>query len=470
MSRTISVNPITRISGFMDIEVRVENNKVVDAKSSGLLFRGFEKMLFGRAPLDAIYFTERICGICSTAHSVASTLALEDALQVFPKENDKMLRDIIHGWEFIQNHIRHFYLYTLPDFVVTPDIQPVSSAGNYDLRLPEVLNKRISQSYLEAVKYSRLAHQGLAVLGGKAPHNHGIFVGGVTEKLDASKLIHLKYLASEIKNFIVNRMIEDVYIIADYYKDYYAMGQGYGNLMSFGVYDTYNEKEISYVQPSVLLEGQIKPFNPMKITESIYNAWYSGETVQDNPFDDKAEPDMDKTPAYSWVKSPRYEGSPMEVGPLARMILSGNYANRVSMMDRTIARVLEAKKIIEIIEGLLQSTSFEELGQRPYEIPDTARGGGLIDTTRGALGHWVSIEGKRINHYNIITPSAWNCSPTDSMGIKGVVEQALIGTEIQNLEQPVEIGRIVRSFDPCISCATHVLSDRFKPVEVIICP
>jgi hydrogenase large subunit len=468
MSRTLSINPITRISGFMEIEVKIENNKVVEAKSSGLLFRGFEKMLIGRAPLDAIYFTERICGICSTAHAVTSTLALEDGLKVFPKENDKILRDIIHGWEFIQNHIRHFYLYTLPDFVVTPDVQPVTSIGNYDLRLPEDLNKKISQDYLEAIKFSRLAHQGLAVLGGKAPHNHGIFVGGVTERLNASNQIQLKYLVSQIKDFIINRMLEDVYIIAEYYKDYFKIGRGYGNLMSYGVFDTYKEKEVSYVQPSVYLNGQIKPFQPEKITEGIYSSWYAGESVQNDLFNAKTEPDMDKSQGYSWVKSPRYEGNPMEVGPLARMILSGNYENKISMMDRTIARVLEARKVIEIIEGLLQRATFEEVGQKAYEIPDNARGGGLIDTTRGSLGHWVSIEGKKISHYNIITPSAWNCSPTDSMGIRGVIEEALIGTEIQNPEQPVEIGRIVRSFDPCISCATHVISDRFNPVEIII--
>lgn len=468
MSRTILVNPITRISGFMEIEVKVENNKATDAKSSGLLFRGFEQMLIGRPPLDAIYFTERICGICSTAHSFTSTLALEEALKTYPKENDKILRDIIHGWEFIQNHIRHFYLYTIPDFVVTPDIQPVYSGGIYDLRLPDELNKKISQDYLEAIRFSKLAHQGLAVLGGKAPHNHGIFAGGVTERLDASKLTQLQYLISETKAFIANKMLEDVYTIAEYYKDYFAMGRGYGNLMSYGVYDTYKEKELSYVKPSVMLNGQIKAFEPLKITENIYNSWYAGEDVQNNLFDENTEPDMDKSQAYSWVKSPRYEGNPMEVGPLARMILSGNYQNRVSMMDRIIARVLETKKVIEIMESLLHRASFEEVGQKVYEIPESSKGGGLTDTTRGALGHWVSIKDKKISQYNIITPSAWNCSPTDSMGVRGVIEQALIGTEIQNPEQPVEIGRIVRSFDPCISCATHVVSDKFGPVEIII--
>jgi hydrogenase large subunit len=468
MSETIRINPITRISGFLEIEVKIENHKVVEAKSSGLLFRGFEKMLLGRTPFDAIYFTERICGICSTAHSYTSTLALEDALRAYPNENDEMLRDIIHGWEFIQNHIRHFYLYTLPDFVVTPDIQPVYSNGNYDLRLPDVLNKKISEHYLEAIKYSRLAHQGLAILGGKAPHNHGIFVGGVTERMDASKFTHMKSLVSEIKDFIVNRMIEDVNIIADYYRDYFSMGRGCGNLMSYGVYDNYKDKELTYVYPSILLNDLISSFNPSKITENIYNSWYVGALVESDLFKEDTVPDLDKPQAYSWVKSPRYEGHTMEVGPLARMILSGNYPKEISMMDRTIARVLETKKIIDIIEAMMERISFQDVNQRIYEIPDSARGGGLTDTTRGALGHWISIENKKISRYNIITPSAWNCSPTDSNGIRGVIEQALIGTEIQNPAQPVEIGRIVRSFDPCISCATHVISDRFNPVEIII--
>lgn len=468
MGTKITLNPITRISGFMEIQVEVERHKVIDAKCSGLLFRGFKKMMIDRPPLDAIYFTERICGICSTAHSVTATLALEDALKVYPNENDKMLRDIIHGWEFIQNHIRHFYLYTLPDFIITPEVQPIYSKGNYDLRLPEILNNEISRHYLEAIKFSRLAHEGLAVLGGKAPHNHGIFVGGVTENLDASKFTHLKSLISDIKDFINNIMIPDVYIISNYYRDYFSMGIGYKNLMSYGIYDTYKENQLSYVNPSILFNNQIRPFDKSKITENIYSSWYTGDVEQYDNFNQETNTNMTKAGAYSWIKSPRYDEIPMEVGPLSRMILSGNYENKISMMDRTIARVLESKKIIEIMEQLLDKVSFQKVGQMRYEIPDKSTGGGLTDTTRGALGHWISIENKKISHYNIITPSAWNCSPADSNGVHGVIEQALIGTEIQNPNEPVEIGRIVRSFDPCISCATHVISDKCNPVEIII--
>lgn len=463
MGTKISINPITRISGFMQIDVEVENHKIINAKCSGLLFRGFEKMLIGRAPLDATYFTERICGICSVAHSISSSMALESALKLYISGNASMLRDIIHGWEFIQNHLRHFYLYTMPDFAVTPDVQPISSIGNYDLRLPEKFNKKISLDYLEAVRLSRLAHQGVAILGGKAPHNHGIVAGGITGILDVSKLIHAKAIVSEIKEFIAGNMLEDVYILADYYKDYFNMGKGFGNLMSYGVFDNF------YVKPGIMINGQLEDFRSKNITENIYNSWYAGNDVQDNLFNEKAEPDMNKSQAYSWVKAPRYKENTMEVGPLARMIISGNYKNRVSMMDRTVARVLETKKVIEIIENLLESVNLENaVNLKVPDMPESAVGSGLIDTSRGSLAHFISIENKKISHYNIITPSVWNCSPTDSKGIKGTIEQALMGTEIQNIKHPVEVGRIVRSFDPCISCATHVISGSLSPVDIVI--
>lgn len=458
MRQKISISPITRISGLMKIEIEIENHKVVDAKSSGLLYRGFEKILIERDPLDAVYFTERICGICSTAHSYVSTLALEDALKVNVDSNDIMLRGIIHGFEFIQNHIRHFYLYTIPDFVVTPDVQPVYSASNHDLRLPYYLNKEISDDYIEAVKMSMLAHQALAILGGKAPHNHGIFVGGVTEKLDSDSFIKLKYLTDKIKAFIENKMVKDADIISRYYSDYFSIGKGYGNLMSYGVYNNFNDKDIFYLNPQVLINGIRMPFNESYISESIYSSWYSGKEEEQYDYHGPDPTDLNKKNAYSFIKSPRYNKNAVEVGPLARMILSGEYPYRLSTMDRTLARVYEAKKIINIIEGLLARVKFNDLKDKNYSIFDNADGKGLMDTTRGSLAHFISIKDKKIQHYNIITPSTWNCSPKDENGIYGVIEKALIDTPVENLNEPVEIGRVVRSFDPCISCAVHTMS------------
>ncbi|MDF2547886.1 MAG: Ni/Fe hydrogenase [Anaerosolibacter sp.] len=465
MGNIITINPVTRISGFLEIQIEVENHIVIDAKSSGLLFRGFEKMLRGRPPLDAIYFTQRICGICSTAHSMGSTFALEDALKVTASENDRMIRDYIHGCEFLQNHLRHFYQYTLPDFVKGPEISPLYEASHQDFRLPEKLNQELASHYLESLKYSRLAHEMLATLGGKAPHNHGIFVGGITVNLDASEFNKVKSILKNIKGFVLDKMIPDVYIIAEYYPDYYHIGSGYRNLMSYGVFD-YPDKEIFYVAPGVWVGGTRQEFQENQITENIYKAWYEAQKNTQQPTDPTVEEDIKKEGAYTWIKAPRYEGLPMEVGPLARMWLSGQYTRGISTMDRTIARVLEVKKIIEVMEGLLERMKLQPANQRPYAIPDQALGKGLIDTTRGALGHWISIDNKVIKNYEIITPSSWNLSPEDSKGVKGTLEKALIGTLIHDINHPVEVGRIVRSFDPCVSCATHIVSDQFDPVKI----
>lgn len=464
MKEKIVINPLTRLSGFLEIEVQVENHEVVDAKSTGWLFRGFEKMLEGRPPLDAIYFSERICGICSTAHSMASALALEKALNVIPAENDSIIREIIHGCEFLQNHLRHFYQYTFPDYVKGPKINPVYNISG-DYRLPQALNDKLSEHYLASVQYSRQAHKMIAILGGKAPHNHGIFVGGVTVNMDSSKYIEVKAILSSIKAFIDNIMLEDIYIIAEYYSEYFKNGGGFGNLMSFGLFNKYTDEPYRYVQPGVLLNESRLPLNEDKITENIYYAWYKSDEYSLKPEEGFVEPDIQKENAYSWIKAPRYDSYPMEVGPLARMWLSGEYTRGISTMDRTIARVLETKKICCILENLLTKIKLEPTKQERYEIPVTAKGVGLTDTTRGALGHWLAIKDKRLEYYSVITPTTWNISPTDSKGVKGVAEKALLGTHIENLKNPVEIGRIVRSFDPCVSCATHLITDKSTDIR-----
>ena len=175
MAKTITIDPVTRISGFLEIKAKVKKNVIVKANASGLLFRGFEEMLKGRVPFDAVYFTERICGICSTAHAMASTLALEDALKITVSLNDSYLRDIMHGFEFVQNHLRHFYLLSMPSYARISSIKLVGEEQYRDYRLPEKINKKIEEHYVKSIELSRLAHEGLATLGGKAPHNHGDF-------------------------------------------------------------------------------------------------------------------------------------------------------------------------------------------------------------------------------------------------------------------------------------------------------
>ncbi|HWI51482.1 MAG TPA: nickel-dependent hydrogenase large subunit [Symbiobacteriaceae bacterium] len=464
MSRRIVINPVTRISGFMEIDVTLDAGAVVDAKTRGSFFRGFEQIMVGRNPFDAIYLTQRICGICSSAHSVASAVALESALGVQVTEQGRYLRDIIHGCEYLQNHIRHFYQYTLPDYVRLPAVSGAFVADHGDYRLPGALNEELAAHYFAALPVSRLAHQMLAVMGGKAPHNHGVFVGGVSRSPTVDQIVTMKSLLQEITAFISETMVPDAQALGRYYEDYFAMGRGPGNLLSYGAFDRYGQLGTLYVDPLVSLNGRVEPFRPERITEAIDYAWYQGKRSY-TPFETISEPDLHKEGAYSWVKAPRYDGVPCEVGPLARLWLCGEYRNGISAMDRTIARALEARKIAGILATLLDHVRPGLHLQQEWQLPDKAMGAGLVDTTRGALGHWLKIENRVLSFYQIITPSAWDFSTRDARQY-GTAEQSLLGTQVRNPDQPVELGRILRSFDPCMSCATHVYSPGREPVTI----
>ncbi|HCQ89309.1 MULTISPECIES: nickel-dependent hydrogenase large subunit [unclassified Clostridium] len=465
MGKKVVINPMTRISGFLQIEVEIENNKVIEAKSQGMLFRGFEKMLKGRNPSDAIYFTERICGICSTAHSIGSARALERAFNVEVPPNENIIRNILHGCEFLQNHLRHFYQYTLPDYVSGFNIDPLYEVNHDDFRIPEDRQKRLIEDYFISTEYSKRAHKLLALLGGKAPHNHGVFLGGITVTLDAEKLLEAKAMLSEMKSFITNRMVEDIETISKYYEDYFKIGASQGNFMSFGLFDDYGD--MSYVKPKIILkDGKEMNIDKDKITENIYKSWYVGEKETFTFQDERWTPDSQKKEGYTWIKAPRYEGVPMEVGPLARMYISGVYKKDSSTMSRLVARVLEAKKVAETMESLLNIVELKAPSKKNFVIPEKAIGYGLQDTTRGTLAHFIGIEAKQIDKYTIITPSTWNLSPKDDKGVRGAIEEALVGSHIQDFNNPVEVGRIVRSFDPCVSCATHVVSKNASTVEI----
>lgn len=440
MTQKVIIDPLTRLSGLLRIEVTIEDNKVTNAKCTGNMFRGLENILRGRSPLEIVYYTERICGVCSTAHSYISSLAVENALGITGDLNSSVIRDFIHGCEFLQNHIRHFYAFVLPDYIKGPPISPMYNEELVDYRVPDYINQRLSGHYLEGLKYSSMARQILAILCGKAPHNHGIQIGSTTANFDASQYVEINSMLKNITDFIKEVMLEDIDIISMYYGDYYEKGITDGSYLSYGAFDVYTNTEAFYLKPAVMINGIKYNMDENKIHEDIY---YCNDSDGNR-----------------LIKAVRYDGLAMEVGPLARMQLTGEYTRGSSTMDRLKARVLECYKIAGIMQKLLFMMEFSSSSKVEYEIPESGCGKALKDTTRGALGHWVYIENKRIRGYEIMTPSSWNLSPQDSTGEKGVLEKALIGTNIENEQFPVEIGRIIRSFDPCISCAIHVTTSK----------
>lgn len=450
------ISPVTRLNGFWRIDVNIENSRVVDAYSSGIFFRGIEKILLGRDPRDAVYFTERICGICSTAHAIASSLVLEDAFKIKPPRNGIIIRNLIFGADLLQNHIRHFYFLAMPDFVRGPDKPPFTPRYEVDYRLTKTQSEKIFENYMESIHISRAAHDMVTIFGGKIPHNHGILAGGATVPPTGDNIRMFLSLLSRVQAFIKNKMTADLEILAEAYSDYYKIGIGTKNLMAFGMFPHPDKEDDFYFKPGVLSGGKREKFNLKAIHEHVKHSWYEDSTPLP-PEKGETVPDTGKAGAYSWVKAPRYNGLSVESGPLARLTLSGDYNGGYSVMDRIAARVMEAKIVSQLMADWCLDLEIGKPIFTPYEISGDAEGVGTVEAMRGGLGHWMRVRAGRISHYQVITPSAWNCSPRDDRGKRGPIEEALVGTPIKDFEQPIEAGRVARSFDPCLACAIHML-------------
>lgn len=460
----VVVDPVTRLEGHLKIEVKVDNGYVVDARATGTLFRGFEQLLLGRHPSDAQHITQRICGVCPVSHGMAAVLALDAAYGVTVPENARIMRNLVMGANMIDSHILHFYHLALPDFITGPDMPPWQPSWNVDKRFSASQEAALVNSYVTALAIRRKAHEMGALLGGRLPHPPTYVPGGFTASPDSNKLDKFESYLTEIISFINNTYIPDVHALKTVYADYFFLGGGYGNLLAFGAFDQgggnllFKRGRIA----NAAVSYTVAPVDVAAITEKVTYSWYSSPdnlnpaVGQTTPVDPAA-----KTGAYSWLKAPRYEGLAYEAGALARMRVSQLYDGGVSVMDRHLARAYETLHLAEAMVGWVQELR-DRLGQPVYTaapVPSGSRTAiGLTEAPRGALGHWLEINSGKITHYQVITPTCWNASPRGAGDTDlGPLEKALIGTPVANINQPIEVLRVIHSFDPCLSCAVHVM-------------
>ena len=501
----ITIDPLTRIEGHLKIEVTVENGVVKEARSSGHLFRGFELLLRGRDPYDAQHITQRICGVCPTAHGMAAALNLDAAYGIADRipDNGRVIRNLIQGANFIMSHIIHFYHLAALDYVdvtkaasyegkdpalvsVKDFISRALGAGDMsmlgpfypryegDYRLPPEVDQAAVAHYVQALDMRRLAHEMSAIFSGRMPHSVGIVPGGVTATPTVDDIANFLWKLQELRYFIDNTYIPDVLAVAGAYSDYFEVGKGCGNLLSYGVFDLeVREKDLAK-RKRLLSQGitsasdlQHQPYEPSKITEDVKNSWYSSKSGL-NPSNGETDPDSHKPDAYSWIKSPRYNGEVYEVGPLARMVVTytageptvqqlvndtlGQFnaspAALFSVLGRHAARALECKFVADQMANWILEVKPGEPVCTEFETPLDGYGMGLWEAPRGAVGHWLKIEDKKIANYQCVNPTNWNASPRDDKGQPGPIEQALVDTKIKDESNPFEVVRIVRAFDP----------------------
>ena len=506
----IVIDPITRIEGHLKVEAVVDNGEVKEAKSAGTLFRGFELILKGRDPRDAVRITQRICGVCPTSHSVASTLCLDSAVGLGGSipDNGRLMRNLILGSAHIADHILHFYhltaldyvdvtkvakyegndatLNSVKDFIQRGALGPFMPRYEGDYRFPDAVDQQLVAHYIEALRMRRKAQEMCSIFGGKMPHNVAIVPGGVTEVPTVDKIASFLWRLNELRTFIDQVYLADVLAAAEVYSDYFQIGSGCRRLLSYGSYDLdgkepdLTKRKRLFKQGTVDADLNLSPLDVSAITEDVKHSWYDDSTTGRKPDQGETIPKEGKAGAYSWIKSPRYNREVYEVGPLARIMatyLSGDERVKsivdpalarfkagpevmFSTLGRHLARAVSCKVIADTMASWLLEIKPGEPVYQEYEIPDESTGVGLVEAARGALGHFIRIKDKRIANYQCVVPSTWNMSPRDDKGQPGPLEQALTGTKIRDEANPFEVVRIVRSFDPCLACAVHLITPK----------
>lgn len=571
--RRIAIDPVTRIEGHLRIEVNVDANNVIrNAVSVGTMWRGLEPILQGRDPRDAWAFVQRICGVCTGVHALASVRAVEDALGISIPKNANAIRNIMHLSLFVHDHLVHFYHLHALDWVdivsalsaspkATSELAqsisswPNSSPGYFSdvqkkvkqmvgsgqlgpfrngywghpaYKLPPEANLMAVAHYIEALNFQREIVKIQAVFGGKNPHPMWLVGGvpsainvhgaGATGAINIERLNLVADIAERTLTFISQVYIPDLLAIASYYKDWFKLGDGLAsrNLLSYGEFPTLanDDSNRSLMIPrGAILNGDLTHVHevdlrdPNQIHEFVEHSWYSypDEKAGLHPWEGKTDMTFrlgpktrggtngerieafDEGDKYSYIKAPRWKGNAMEVGPLARLVIayvSGDKRIKdlvdstlknldlpltalFSTMGRTAARGLEGlwaaeklKEEIALLQANIKAGNTATANTEKWEPktwPAEAKGVGYGEAPRGALGHWIRIKEGKIDNYQCVVPTTWNASPRDSAGNIGPYEASLLGVPMADPAKPLEILRVIHSFDPCLACATHVI-------------
>lgn len=464
MSTVLKISPVTRIEGHLDVEVTVESvggeDQVIDARVGSPMFRGFEIILQGRDPRDAVHYTQRVCGVCPVSHGMAASLALEQAYRVVPPANGRILRNLTLGANYLQSHVLHFYHLAALDFIDTSghlDMSPWAPRLPASDLLTGDVAKGLIDHYVQALAIRRKAHQMGAIFAGRMPSTASFVCGGATVAPTADQVDQFRGLLDEITAFIDDVYLPDVGALAALFPAYATVGRGSGNLLSFGVFDLDATGDSKLLARGRSANGVDADVLHDRVREYVAHSWYAPGSTNRAPSVGLTEPMPEKEGAYSWLKAPRYEEEVHEVGPLARMWVNGDYREGISVIDRHAARALEARKVAGAMQGWLDEVV---PGGPVFQYADTpveAVGVGMTEAPRGALGHWVEISDQLISRYQLVTPTGWNASPRDDAGRPGAMEQALVGTPVADFTSPVEPLRVIHSFDPCVACSVHLL-------------
>lgn len=472
--KRIVIGPFNRVEGDLEIGLDIEAGTVRSARVNSPLFRGFEQVLIGRAPEDALAIVPRICGICSVAQSAAAAAALAQLAGVTPPPNGVLAGRLVQATENLADHLTHFYLFFMPDFA-RPAYVDRDWYSEIARRFTAQRGSAIGPWLQARARFFNLT----GFLAGRWPHTLALQPGGSTKATTAAERIRLAALLREFRHFVEHTVLGDtleafaeighgnalnawagardsdfaLFVRAADDLGLASIGRAKDRFLSFGAYDLF---------PAGLLAADlaVNPLDPAKIAEDVSHSWLIGDQPL-APAKGETRVDADKAGAYTWCKAPRYGGEVAETGALARQLADGHPLlhdlvrhNGASVSARIVARMIEVARVVPAMEGWVHQLQPGEPFCLPAPLPDSGSAFGLVEAARGSLGHWLSIKRGRIERYQIIAPTTWNFSPRDASGQPGPLEQALIGLPAGENALPT-IQHVVRSFDPCMVCTVH---------------
>ncbi|OHX36222.1 hydrogenase [Methylomonas sp. LWB] len=504
----LNVN-LNRVEGDLELALSLEDGVVVEARTVGTLYRGFEQILVGRSPRDALVLTPRVCGICGTAHLYTAVLALEHAWRVPVPANATRIRNVCLISEGIQNDLRQTFLFFAPDFRnARYRDRPWFAAAEAEFA------PFAGRVHRETLAITRRVVEVVAHFGGQWPHSSYMVPGGVTSPADARRLLACRTIFAEVREWYERIVIGaplDEWLALDNAAGYFEwlerpahaasalgllsrcardlglhrMAAGTPHMISFGAWCDpahWNAPHSARLMPGGFYDGdtgRIAELDQALINEHVRHSWFRPYSGGRHPWQGETIPDYQPgSDRYTWAKAPRYADKVVQTGPLAELLIGGDaliadlYATEGgNAWLRQFARVRRIAYELAQAERHLHELA-EHLGEPHIANPAKhaeidGEGYGLIMAARGALGHWLRIRGGVIEKYQIVTPTAWNASPRDSAGLPGHWEQSLVGLSVADPDDPVEIGHVIRSHDPCLVCTVHMLETgkrwRFLP-------
>ncbi len=476
MSRRV-LGPFNRVEGDLEVQVEIEDGVVTEAWVNSPLFRGFEQILQGKDPRDAMVYTPRICGICSVSQSVAAATALAQAQGLQATSNGQLATNLILAAENIADHLSHFYLFFMPDFA-RECYQQQSWYADTQARFAAQTGSSAPQMLKARAELLHIT----GILAGKWPHSLSIQPGGTTRAIESQERIRLLMIVNNFGAFLESQLFggaleavaelqseDDLSAWISQYPDcdfsrflkiadkleLQILGRSKPIFMSYGAY----QNGASHLFKRGIWNQTYQQLDTALITEDITHSWMRAQTEPRHPFDGSTIPYYDEdSHAYTWCKAPRLDGQVVEVGALARQIVNGHPLIKTggNVRNRVIARLLELALLVPEMKKWCRELKPKEPFCSHAAVPQEAQGIGLVEAARGSLGHWVRIHNGNILNYQIIAPTTWNFSPRDQQNVPGVLEQALLGTPVdKDGSDSVAIQHVVRSFDPCMVCTVH---------------